>query len=165
MRVLPPVLLVPKVKRVLVGLALLVSPENNLSPQVIPSAVLALPVNGPMLPLPKSTAMLVALLVVLVKPVPSRTGMLNLNLLVAFAVTVKLLTLTFPLVLFVPKVKRVLGDLVPIVLPESNLSPHLKPPAVLALPVNGPMLPLPPSMALLVALLVLLVKPIPPRLL
>jgi len=61
-------------------------------------------------------------------------------------------------VLFVPKVPPVLVDLVLLALPENNRSLQLKPPVPLALLVNGPMPPLPLSMATLVALLVLLVK-------
>ena len=113
-----PALIVPKVQRVLVDLVLIVLLGNKTPPQLLKRHVtIVLPVNGPMLPLPKPTALLVALLVVPVKPVPSRTGMLNLNLLVALALTVKLPMLTFPPVLIVPKAKRVLVDLVPLVLP------------------------------------------------
>ena len=99
-----------------------------------------------------SSALRVKILLVVLPPVP-------------IAMRVKLRSVHLRHVTFVPKVKRVLVGLALLVLPENNLLPSVKPPAVLALPVNGPMLPLPLSMALLVALLVQLVKPMLARLL
>jgi hypothetical protein len=63
-------------------------PGHNRPPPVSPPVTIALPVNGPMPLLPK--VRLVALPVVLVKPVPPLTGLHKAKLLAALALTVKL---------------------------------------------------------------------------
>jgi hypothetical protein len=84
------VLLVPKVKPELLELVPIVTLEHNRSPPVSPPVTIALPVNGPMPLLPLPIALLVALLVMLVKPVPPLTGLHNSKLLAPLALTVKL---------------------------------------------------------------------------
>jgi hypothetical protein len=82
------VIIVPKVKPVLVELVPIALLGQNRSPPVRPPVLTALPVNGPMPLLPK--VMMVALPVVLVKPVPPLTGLHKAKLLAPLAMTVLL---------------------------------------------------------------------------
>ena len=113
-----PVKIVPKVQPVLVELVPHVLRENNRLKQQKARATTALLGNGPMLPLP--LLKMVALLVLLVKKMLPRVLKPNC-LRVHFARTGKLLSprVLMP-ALIVPKVPLVLGELVPLVLPENN---------------------------------------------